>query len=475
MATQRIFNLTGLNLYTNPILRDEGQPIHCVNMVSDPMGAKTKRSGYDTFLGTANGSAVTDLFSWTKDDGSLLVYRNSGGLLYYSTSGTGVWTIAGNGTVTAGNHVGYAILNNTLILGDGAGSTRHTTNGTSFTDTTLAPVGEHFAQYLKRVYIGGTASTVFYSTSNDVTNWNTSGTSDSSSFNIHSAGKINKVFKCADRLVGSKTSGEMFRWDGLSILDMSTNQGLSSPYSVSQKEGFYFYLNRDGIVGYGGERPKIISNAIQSQIYNTMGSAIAGSNFDTLSGVTHHYDYYLSAGTITDTLSRDQINNCVIKYDFMKNEFTNYSIPDYPTTWHSFKDANGVQQLVFGDSTGQCYKFVGTATTDDGVAIECKLEFVVDMTQPENDKLWRWVYVFTNPGCQAKCQLAFADTYRTDSKNWIEIGDLTAGVTEFRIPTEFQGHASRSKFMFVKFYETSKDMPFTLYGFVVDADIETAK
>jgi hypothetical protein len=29
--------------------------------------------------------------------------------------------------------------------------------------------------------------------------------------------------------------------------------------------------------------------------------------------------------------------------------------------------------------------------------------------------------------------------------------------------------------MFIRFYESSKDYPFTLYGFSVDADIETRK
>jgi hypothetical protein len=472
MPTQRIYNIPGVNVYVNPVAKKDNEPIYSVNMVSEPYGAKTKRSGYITYLGTANGSAVTDLFSWTKNDGSLFVYRNSGGRLYHSIEGTGAWTISGNGTVTAGNHVGYAVLNDTLIVGDGAGSTRHSTNGTSFTDTTLAPVGQYFEEYQRRIYIGGTASTLFYSTSNNAADWVTSGTSDSSSFTIPGAGKMGRIFKCADRLVATKTSGIMQRWDGYSLVDMCTSQGPSSPYSVSSKEGYYFYLNRDGVNGYGGDRPKLISNPIQSQIYNNLGSAIVGTDFDTLPATTHRYDYLLSAGTITDSFTRNTISNAVIKYDYLKNEFLNYSLYNNPTAWHSYKDASGNQQLIFGDASGQCYKFAGTATSDNSNPISCHLEFVIDMDSPDEDKFWRWITISTNPGCQAKCQVAFEDTYRRDSKKWVEIGDLSDGVTSFRFPTD---NNARSKMLFIRFYESSKDYPFTLYGFSVDADVETRK
>lgn len=476
MPTERTFNLAGINTYVNPILKEAGQALTSVNMVSDPFGAKSKRNGYDTFLGTANGSAVTSLFSWTKDDGSLFVYRASGGLLYYSIAGTGPWTIAGNGTLGAGtSHVGHAVLNNTLILGDGIGSTRHTTSGTAFTNTTLAPVGQYFEEFQRRVFIGGTQSTASYSVSNDATNWALSGTSDSSSFEITGAGIINGVKKVADRLNFFKTSGIAKRWDGNSIVDLATESAPTSPYSLSMKEGYLFGLNRDGVVGYGGERFKMLSNAVQSQIYNNLGSAIAGTTFETAPATTHHYDYYLSTGTaIVDGLTRNTINNCVLKYDYLKNEFLDFSLANNPTAWHSFRDANKVQQLIFGDESGQCYKFVGTATTDNGSSIVCRLEYVIDMNAPEDDKLWRWIWIFTNPGCQAKCQIAFADTYRRDSKIWVEVGDLTAGVTELRIPTDRNGDP-RSKLMFIKFYESSKDVPFTLYGFVVDAELESKK
>ncbi len=57
MATYRIFNLGGKQLKVSPFLNQPGDMLRCVNMDADLIGVQTKRSGYGTFLGTANGSA----------------------------------------------------------------------------------------------------------------------------------------------------------------------------------------------------------------------------------------------------------------------------------------------------------------------------------------------------------------------------------------------------------------------------------
>jgi len=466
MPTVRATNIGGLNLYINPLLVEEGSLIRSVNVDSYPYGAKTKRVGYATFQGTADGSAVTSLFSWTKNDGSLFVYRASGSKLYHSVGGTGAWTTSGNGTITAGNHVGYAVLGDTLIVGDGSGSTRHSTNGTSFTDTTLAPIGEHFAQFQNRIYIGGTASTMFYSTTGDATNWNTSGTSDSSSLTIPGEGKISGVNNINDRIIANKTSGKMFRWDGYSLVDVSTNLGPSSPYSVSQAEGYNLWLSRLGIIGYGGAKPQLFSNPIQSQIYNDSGNGIVGTVFDTAPAVTHRYDYMVAVGTVTDDFTSEAVNNAIIKYDFQKNEFLNYEFANFPKAFCSYKDAAGVQRLIFGDSSGQCYTFGGTAVTDNGSAIECSVEHVFHLNVPELDKKFKWYTGFFNPGCEAQVSIAISNTYTKASKKWSDLGDVVDGVVEYRFP-----EGSRGKLLFVRIKEYSTTSRFVYYGSVIDADL----
>jgi len=466
MAKLKVFNLGGLNQYVNPLLKDDGQLIHSVNADSYPFGAKTKRSGYVAHLGTADGSAVNSLFHWETNAGSVYTYRASGSSLYYSIGGTGAWTLAGNGTISPGSQVGYAVLGNTLIIGDGVGSTRHTTNGTSFTNTTLAPVSNTFAQYQGRIYAGGTASDLFYSTSLDATNWNTSGTSDSSSIAIPGEGRIQSVFNANDRIIATKTSGLMFKWDGYSLVDTSSKVGPSSSESRAEKESFNIWLNQNGLYGYTGGFPTLLSNAIQSQIYNSTNTGITSANFSNAPANFYKNDYLIKVGTVTPDITGYQIDDALIKYDLQKNEFLNYKFADVPTAFHSYKDATGLEVLLFGDSSGQCYKLSGTATTDNGDPIETTMEFLIASGEVDNDKEFRRFKAFFNPGSQAKVSIAIADTFTKEGKTWIPLGDARSGIVDYQFP-----HNSRGRLLFVKIYENSTDTAFTLYGFTVEADI----
>ena len=465
MNVSKYYAIGGLNLYVNPLAQEDGHIIRAVNVYSDYYGAKSKRPGYDTYLGTADGSAVHQLWSWYKNDGvTFYNYRASGSKVYYSSQGTGAWTVCGNGTIGAGNYVGNAVLDDTMIICDGEGSTRHTTNGTSFTDTTLAPVAVDLEMYQNRIYAAGTSSTLFYSTTGTASNWDTA--VDSSSLTVPGAGKLLKVIKVADKMVATKNSGIMQRWDGYSLVDMSTKLGPTSPHSVDEVEGYYFWLNRLGIFGYGGVNPQLVSNAITSLIYNNSGSAIAGSDFDSAPGAVHKYDYYLSAGTVTDDLTRKTIDNALIKYDYNKNEFTMYSTNDYVTSMHSYKDADGNEQLLLGSTGGQVYELDTTSYSDNGNPIEAILEFVVHKGVPELDKKWNWYFLAFNPGCSVKVMVAFSNSYDRDRLKWQSLGTFTEGIAEGRFP-----EGSRSKLLFIRVTEKSSDKPFTFYGMSIDAEM----
>ncbi len=467
MPVSRITDIKGLNIYDNVFTQPDGALIHAVNVESYPAGAKSKRPGYITYNGTANGSTVQHLFSWTKNDGSLFVYRKSGPLIYYSLQGTADWAVCGNGTVDANTYnIGHDVLGDTLVICDGVGSTRHTTNGTSFTNTTLAPVATDITMFQNRIYAPGTASDLFYSSANDGTNWSTSGTSDSSSLSIPGEGKILKTFSSSDRLIATKTSGKMYKWDGYSLVDMATFLGPSSFTSSIQTEGYYFWINNLGVYGYGGVNPTIVSNPVQPLIYNNMGSAIAGTQITKIPAEAYRYNYYAAIGTVTDDVTNYTIGNCVLRYDYQKNEFLTWQMANNPTAFHSFTDIDGVKQLIFGSDNGQCYKLSGTATTDNGSAIRTAMEFTVHANDPDNDKKWRWITMYFNPGCQAKVQVACTDTYVKDRKNWVEIGDCTSGVVRYRFP-----EGSRSRLLFVRIYESSADPRYSFYGMSINSDI----
>lgn len=463
---QKISQVGGLNLYVNPLNRDGGEMIKAVNITSDFYGAKRKRTGYDTFLGTADGSVVNSLFSFYKNDGTQFwLYRASGNKLYSSAQGTGAWTVTGNGTISAGASVGHAVLDNTMIIGDGVGSTRYTTDGTSFTNAGLAPIASSFEQYQNRIYAAGTASDLFYSTTGDATNWNTSGTSDSSSFKVPGAGKLLTIFKNNDRLVATKVGGAMFRWDGYSLLDMATDLGPTSAKTLDQVEGYYFWPNRLGIYGYGGDKPELVSNPVQRQIYNTAGSGVAGTVFDNSPGGIYRYDYFWGVSTITDDYTGETISNALIKYDYNKNEYLNWSLFNNPTAMHSYKDASGNDQFIFGDNVGQVYQLSNTTYSDNGTAISADMMFSLDAGVLELDKRWNWLFLYFNPGCQATVQVACTDSLTPQGASWRDIGDVSAGIVRYKFPSN-----SRSKLLFIRIHESSRSAPFIFYGFSYEAD-----
>src|SRR3990167_7975114 len=149
MATIQVYDIGGINLKVQPLLHKEGDLLRSVNVETFPVGAKRKRPGYITYLGTMpNGSSVAGLFTWQRNNGTQFWnYAFAGGNLYYSQQGTGAWTVTGNGTWNAGGTVTNAVgwdngtvgTTDVMFATDGIGTIRHSANGTSFTDTSGAP------------------------------------------------------------------------------------------------------------------------------------------------------------------------------------------------------------------------------------------------------------------------------------------------------------------------------------------------
>lgn len=477
MSRSQVYQVGSLNLKVSPMLHKEGDLIRSVNVDSFPYGAKRKRCGYGTYLGTPDTSEVKNLFSWQKENGTQFWnYRFSGSKLYYSTQGTGAWTVCGNGTFNPLGTMTNAVLEDTLFVSDGYGTVHFSTTGTSLvnngtylyngTDATPAPIAVSLQEYHQRIFAAGTASDLFWSNVGTGGDW----TNDSSSVLIPGAGKLSFIFTSADRLVATKNSGRIFRWDEFDLVDITTNLGPTSNNSIAEIEDYQIYLNRQGFFGYGGDKPELLSNAIERQIYNDVGEGIVGTTFDNAPGVTHQYKYYCTIGTVTDDLTDETVNNAIAVYDFQNNEWWNYQFANRPTAWLSYKDVSGNQQLAFGDSTGQCYQVSGTATDDNASPISSVIEGVVAYGAPDLDKDWRYLRASFNPGAQAKFQVALADTYTKGKKTWIDLGDASDGIIEYRFPT-----GSQSKLLFWKVYESSKTARFIFYGFSVEADIEGAK
>jgi hypothetical protein len=478
MSKIRVFSLGGLNLKVNPLLGGgitnslgykidrEGELLRSVNFETYPLGAKRLRSGYIPYLGTMpNGSQVNGLLNWTKNDGvTYYNYAFAGGNLYYSTQGTGPWTICGNGTLSPNGTLASAISGNTsmtLMIGDGISATRHSTDGTSFTNTTAAPVAVSFVEYHSKIFAAGTGSNLTWSTPGTPTDW----ISNSSTVFIPGAGKMASVFKSADRLIATKNSGVMFKYDEYNLLDMTTNLAPTSQNSIQSIEDMNIFINNRGFYSFLGDRGTLISNPIERQVFNDAGSGIIGTMFNAAPAVTNGYRYYCTIGTVTDDLVGQTIPDAVAVYDTQLNEWWNYSYANAPTAYLSYNNVtNGSQTMLFGAGS-QVYQISGTATTDNGATINGVLMGVLTFGKPESDKTWKYFWAIGNPGCEAQIRVAFADTFTKGKLNWVDIGQFVNGVAECRLPA-----GSRGKMLFWEFTASTRATRPILYGFAIEAE-----
>lgn len=458
-----ISDFKGINTYDNPFNVTDGNIIHCLNLASNTNGSKIKRPGYSTFLGTTGASQVNSLFSWTKDDGTtLFVYAAAGSVILSSAQGTGAWTPCVNGTISDGAHVTNAKLDNNMVIGDGVGTMRYTTDGTTFVDMGLAPVGGHDpVEYQGRIYAQGTTSYDFYSTTGTASDW----ASDSSSILIGGSGKLLTQFKAADRIVTCKNSGALHRWDGDSLTDMATRQGPTSPYSIGEIEDFRIYLNRTGIFMTKADNPELISNTIQRQIYNPNVTGISDTIFDTAPGGIDGYNYLLSVDDITDDFTGISIPDAIIVYDYHHNQFSNYRYANLPTTYHQFKNASGKQTFIFGDASGQVYVVDDAYTSDNGQPIEANMVLLLHGNMPHIQKDFGNIEFFTNPGCQAKVQFMIEDVVSLGGRDisgpkvWKDLCSLTDGYVLTRFPPE-----TRGRLLYLRIYESGTTRPWEIFS-----------
>ena len=493
-------NPLGINTYQNP-LQTDGQLIHGVNIsASEGLGILGKRAGYGTTLGTVSGQ-VNSIFDFQFQNGTqLYVYVAHGSQLHYSAQGTGALTQASPGTINNNAYVGHVTFNGYMAIGDGNTNLWTTSDGINFTQPGSAPVAQYLSVFHDRAYTtDGTSSNTQYSVANDITNWQNSGTSDSSFITTTQQGANTGLFVAADRLMITKNKGNIFSWDDTSQVDLSTIYGPSSPRSIAQIDDYWFYLNQFGIFGFDGATRTVLSNPIQRQFYNRQNTGIGTAALGTAPATAHFWDYLVAVGNITDDFTGRKINNAIIKYDYQKNQFLNWSFANAPTALCSYIDVNGQRQLLFGDASGNLFQLDPTKTSDSGTPISTEMVFLFNYSNQQSafsptsasmvtgsnyEKKWNWLRAIFNPGCEINCQYAFSNTLTYQHLRWSEAintrmrtGDhwqFSDGVLELRFPID-PNNLPRSRFLFVRYYEDSDNSSWQFFGQQIDAEPQLIK
>jgi len=502
-------NIQSVDTYHNPLQGpSDGQLIHALNTISFPNGGISKRGGYRTFLNKPDSAQVNALFAFPFQQGTQInLYRAAGSLLYYSLQGTANWVLAqgstgtdAGGTIVNNAYVDSAVLNGTMIIADG-GTPRHTINGTTFSNTVGAPLGaQYMTNYHQRIYASdGTSSNFTYSSYGSADNWNIALPADSSSFTIPGPGAVTKSFVAGDRLLIPKNKGALFNWDDITLVDTSTTFGPTSPKSITQIDDYWFYIHQLGMFGHDGANKQLISAPIQRMFYNKLGVAVSGVNLinsGNALGATLYWDYLAVVGNINDDFTGKIINNAIIKYDYQKNTFTYWQMSDFPTAITSYYDQNGHQQMIFGNATGDVFQYDPGATSDNTAAIPSEMIFMFtyasqgssftptsasSVTGSSWQKRWKYYRAFFTPGCEMNVQFAFSDSMDPQRLRWSEAFNtrqvagpndywqFSDGTLEIRFPND-SNNLPRSRFLFIRLYESSDSSQWTLFSQQVDAE-----
>ena len=82
------------------------------------------------------------------------------------------------------------------------------------------------------------------------------------------------------------------------------------------------------------------------------------------------------------------------------------------------------------------------------------------------DKKWNYYRCLFNPGCEAQVQVAISDTFTRAKKRWVNLGQATDGIVEYRFP-----EGSRGKMLFWKIIESSQNARLHWFGMEYDAEV----
>jgi hypothetical protein len=430
-----------------------------VNAVSEKIGSKIKRKGYTTYLNNPDNKKVVGLYNWRRVDGSNIQFRRSGTNLYKCLVGSDTsWqtcSLPSGVSLSNGVRMSFAPLAGKIFFADGT-NFFYTADGTTFTNVTTGtpPKPAYLEVFQNRLYAAGSTTTISGQVSNTGPSslyWSKGGTTpDGSNWTVDLKdataagykyidpdynGKIVALKKAFDRLLIFKQDAQ-YKYDGATLVDLNPVTTTSNG-SIATYKDFTFWLNYDGIWGYSGTTPQIISVPIYDIIEN-----ISASDLNDAQGIVYNRHYYLSIGTVT--LDNLTITNGVLDLDWDKSQWALHDFADKPTAWTPYIDSSGNKQLMFGDSAGNTYTMF-SGSSDNGKPIQEVLQTaILDEGIPEVDKVYKKVYVEASPCDSMVVQ------YSVNGGDWLTLGDLYSSLTKHYFnPLKIGAYAKNIQFRII--------------------------
>ncbi len=426
---------------------------------------------------TADGTNYIKWLGSTSDvyaDGSLKLSADSG--TTYSANTT---TLDGAFIVYSQTkcRMGHTVLYNKMILGNGGDYTMQY-DGQTFANMTSAPRCKYWLTYKGRVYGFGVdyaPSRGFFSKTADLTSWTNdpADTTTGNWFDIDNDynGDITGAEVIDDRIIVHKQKGsyrlvpdEFGRVT--EILPIPTMETATSHWSLKKLRGIGLYASRSGVYGHRGVTPTLISKPVEDLYQGIVQTQVT----DLPAGVFRDH-YYLSAmGSVTEGarlgggVSR-VFTNAVFVYNSLLNEWYLYSLGHQPTAFATWLDGSSIENMYFGDSTGNTFKF-GVGTLDGTLPIHAELIFwPLFLGIPDRLKDFDRIGFITDKGMESEL------LYNFDGDDYQSLGSLSEDCNN-RTLADVGGNRRNLAF---KIVDSSKVTGSVIYGVSISAKAEDFK
>jgi hypothetical protein len=433
MSNKLILNLAGgMNRKASALITKDEECELLVNYHLDTVGALTKRKGYTTYASQpVAGKTVNGLFQFNDMSGDsyeqLMVADNAGGtngVIYYNNAGT--WTAAKSDD-TAGKKSFFISFIDYVLRVNGydvvASSTDGVTWGTTNCPATITP--KFGAVFQDRIYVANGRSSnrsrFWFSSlpSSGSVTWDTA--NDWVDVNPDDGDQVTALENNGNRLLVFKNRA-LYRWT-FGQVEPDRLIGVGTPSQASVRTnldvGITFFANQNGVYGYSGNRPRLLSRKIQDIIE-------AVTDWTSVNAEVDHDHYYLSVGNIS--LEGRTYSNVVLNYHISLDAWSVYSLATKPTVMARLIETAPVENVYFGSTDGRTYKLLdGTSDNTAKISAEFRSKEYL-LSYPETVELSNIDVFSTSRGTVQ----VMADGDRRDRPE--VVGTLTERVTSCRAP-----------------------------------------
>lgn len=425
------------------------------------------------YAASVSGAAYYDCRNATNDvyAGALNIFQNS------TNSGT-TWGASAMGDmnfviyIRTGARCGHTILNNKLLIGNGADQSLYY-DGSAFTVNTAAPKAKYWLTMANRAWAAGVVtnpSALYYSKVNDPTSWTTDANDVSTGGVVYidpdNNGSIIAIDKKVGRIIVHKEFGKykiLLDEFGVpsDVIDLESDEPTSSYWSIITSGEYNYYLRETGVYRDQGTLPELISLPLGDLATNVSYA----SAYDAVSGKDGDFLHW-SVGSITETdrLDPKTYTNCVFTYNKRTEEWSLDTLAHAPTAYGRWRHTDSATRLFFGDSAGNTFVLDGAASDGAGLASPSPIEGELiwhpfRFGDPAASKDMGNIFVTAEPGVGAIVSI------KSDGGDPETIGSLENGYLS--VPLSEMSQDSRS--IEVSILDTSRNAASRIYGFTVEA------